>query len=67
MRRLLLVLLRVHNAILLNLRLMVGVHRRHELESGSWGMASEALDDVCYDALAVAHGLRSMLKAAECW
>lgn len=42
-----LVVLRVHNAVLLNLRLVVVVHRRHEFEDRRWAGAGEALDDVC--------------------
>jgi hypothetical protein len=48
-----LVLLRIHNAILLDLRLVVAVHRRHELENGRGASASEALDNVCNDELAI--------------
>jgi hypothetical protein len=57
-----LVLLRIHNAVLLDLRLVVAVHRRHELENGRGASASEALDDVCNDELAI---ILSPLKASH--
>ena len=49
-----LVLLRVHNAVVLDLRLMLGVHSRFVFEDRGRSGAGEALDDVCVDALAVA-------------
>lgn len=42
-----LVLLRVHNAVVLDLWLVVAIHRRHELEDGRRPSAGKALDDVC--------------------
>jgi hypothetical protein len=41
-----LVLLRIHNAVLLNLRLVVVVHGRYIFEDGRGPSAREALDDV---------------------
>jgi hypothetical protein len=48
-----LVILRIHNAVLLDLRLVVAVHRGHELENGRGASASETFDDVYRDELAV--------------
>jgi hypothetical protein len=53
MSSLCLVILRIHDAVLLDLRLVVVVHRGHELENRRGASASEALDDVCRDELAV--------------
>jgi hypothetical protein len=55
-------LLRIHNAILLNLRLMIRIHRRHELEDGRRANARKALDDVCNRTSAFAIALRIIYR-----
>jgi hypothetical protein len=49
-----LVLLCVHNTVLLNLRLVVGVHGGNIVEDRSGTSTGEALDDVCRHVLVVA-------------